>query len=113
MTNPIIGNEDNIFKFYPIIKKKHVLKIDKKIIFMGNSVFYENDNSDILKLQYAKKKILEDFTLIDDKNFWNKNLDLSNIDLIFNRISNLWVNLEDVGQRPHPIQILTQTIEEI
>ena len=85
MTNPIIGNEDNIFKFYPIIKKKHVLKIDKKIIFMGNSVFYENDNSDILKLQYAKKKILEDFTLIDDKNFWNKNLDLSNIDLIFNK----------------------------
>lgn len=79
--NKSIISKEKQFHIYPIIKKKKYFHKDRKIIFMGKFHFepkndhYFNQN----KLIEIKNKIINDFSLIDTKEFWEKHM--SNADL--------------------------------
>ncbi len=72
MSNPIISEEKKIFQIYPIISQKKNFFKKPKIIFMGKLYFKPDEfliKSNILILN--KKKFLNQFSLIDNKEFWH------------------------------------------
>jgi len=86
MHNPITYEEKKIFQIYPIILKKNFFYKNPKIIFMGK--FYFKPDKRILKASYLSKKkndFLNNFSLIDDKNFWHKSHENININQIFEK----------------------------
>ncbi len=73
MNNPVISKEQNLFQIYPIIKKKQNINKKIKIIFMGK-IFFQPGNSKLINSEVLKKnqkKIINDFSLIDNKTFWS------------------------------------------
>lgn len=74
MNNPIIEKEKRIFPFLPIIQKGNQIKKDRKIIFMGK-IFFQPKNNDLLsqeELNNCKSNLLNDFSLLDNLDFWRK-----------------------------------------
>ena len=74
MNNPIIKKEQKLFQIYPIIKKNYKINKKIKIIFMGK-IFFQSENSSFINskiLKKSQKKIMNDFSLIDKKNFWSE-----------------------------------------
>lgn len=74
MNNPIISQEKKIFQIFPLIKSNSCINKNPKIIFMGK-IYFEPKKNDILTLGYLKKqknKLLENFKLVDDLNFWSQ-----------------------------------------
>ena len=84
MSNPIIGAEKKIFQIYPVIYKKKNFYKKPKIIFMGKVFFKPNEILTKSKfLDLNKKNFLQNFGLIDDKNFWDDNFKNYNIEQVF------------------------------
>ena len=74
MNNPIIKKEKKIFPFLPIIQKGNHIKKDRKIIFMGK-IFFQPKNNNFLneeELNNCKDNLLNDFSLLDNQDFWSK-----------------------------------------
>jgi hypothetical protein len=75
MDNPIIEKEKKLFKFMPIIKIRNQIRKDRKIIFMGK-IFFQPGKDELLlsedELSSCKDELLNDFSLIDNLNFWKK-----------------------------------------
>ena len=68
--NPILKNK-NVLKIYPIINNAFNIKENLKLIFISKTT----TNKNILNLNFwlkFKEELLENFSLIDDINFWNK-----------------------------------------
>ena len=84
--NPIINEEQKIFQIYPLIISKKIFYKKPKIIFMGKIWYTPNENLvDKNFLYLNKEKILNQFNLLDDKNFWLKDEDNQQIELLFKR----------------------------
>ena len=74
MNNPVIKKEQNLFQVYPIIKRRQNINKEIKIIFMGN-ISFQPGNSKLISSEVLKqnqKKIIDNFSLIDNKNFWSQ-----------------------------------------
>tara|TARA_Y100000768_G_scaffold382844_1_gene363883 strand:- start:365 stop:1372 length:1008 start_codon:yes stop_codon:yes gene_type:complete len=74
MNNPIIEKEKKIFQILPIIPGGNQIKKNRKIIFMGK-IFFQPQNGDFLcqeELNDCKDILLNDFSLIDNLDFWKK-----------------------------------------
>ena len=74
MNNPIIEKEKRIFQILPIIQKGNQIKKDRKIIFMGK-IFFQPKNNDLLsqkELNSHKDNLLNNFSLLDNLDFWKK-----------------------------------------
>ena len=84
--NPIIKEEQKIFQIYPIINKKKIFYNKPKIIFMGKIWYIPNENLiDSNFLHLNKEKILNEFNLIDDKDFWSNDKNNQEIGLLYKR----------------------------
>jgi len=70
--HPLLKN-DKIFQIYPINIKKNKMNVDIKIIFMS-SIKLETNEEGSLFWKVHKEKILNNFTILDDKHFWQNNL---------------------------------------
>ena len=73
MTNPIFINNEKIFQIYPIISTKWNLKKNIKIIYMGKFYFYSEASEDKDKDDYILELLSNNYSEIDNKNFWLKN----------------------------------------
>ena len=74
MDNPIIDREKKLFKFMPIIHNRKQIRKDRKIIFMGK-IFFQPKENDLLskeELISCENDLLNDFSLIDNLDFWKK-----------------------------------------
>jgi hypothetical protein len=71
MTNPIFTNNEKIFQIYPIISSKWNLMKNIKIIYMGKFYFYNRDSED--KDDYILELLSNNYSEIDNKNFWLRN----------------------------------------
>lgn len=71
ISNPILKEDNRVFKIYPLNITKS--KIQKKIKLIYVSKTIEKNNKNISIWEKFKNQILNDFTLIDDINFWNTN----------------------------------------
>ena len=74
INNPIIEKEKKLFQIYPIIPSGNQIRNDRKIIFMGK-IFFQPQNGDLLsqeELSNCKDSLLNDFSLIDNLDFWKR-----------------------------------------
>ena len=74
MDNPIIDREKKIFRLMPIIHNRNQIRKDRKIIFMGK-IFFQPKENDLLskeELISCENDLLNDFSLIDNLDFWKK-----------------------------------------
>ena len=69
--NPFIENK-KIFQMYPINIKKTQIQDDLKIVYMSRIDINANTEEKNIWDKY-KIQLIEDFTLIDNSNFWEKN----------------------------------------
>ena len=74
--------EENIFQVYPINITISKINHNPKIIFIGGVNIDINDRQKIL-WEKCKKEVFNDFTILDKKSYWEKNLGESNIEYIF------------------------------
>ena len=74
--------EKNIFQIYPINIKYSKINSQSKIVFIGGAYININDQQKII-WEKCKKEVLNDFTILDKKKFWEKYLDNYNIEDIF------------------------------
>tara|TARA_Y100000590_G_scaffold114019_1_gene129912 strand:- start:59 stop:1036 length:978 start_codon:yes stop_codon:yes gene_type:complete len=74
--------EKNIFQIYPINLIQAKLNIDPKIIFVSSINIDTNDEQRKL-WNRQKDKILNDFTIIDKKSFWQNYLSKKNLEELF------------------------------
>ena len=79
--NPFI-QEENIFQIYPINIPYSKINDETKIIFIGGANIDINDEQKIL-WEKCKKEVLNNFTILDKKNFWKKYLGKNDIENIF------------------------------
>ena len=77
--NPFVQNK-KIFQMYPINIKKTQIQYDLKIIYMSRININTNTEEKNIWNKY-KDQLVEDFTLIDNNNFWEK-ISLNNNDEI-------------------------------
>ena len=75
--HPLLEN-NKIFQIYPINIKKNKMNDDIKIIFMS-SIKLETNEEESLFWKSHKEKILSNFTILDDKYFWQNNLANKNL----------------------------------
>ena len=74
MDNPIIDKEKKIFRLMPIIHNRNQIRKDRKIIFMGK-IFFQPKENDLLskeELISCENDLLNDFSLIDNLDFWKR-----------------------------------------
>ena len=74
MDNPIIDREKKIFRLMPIIHNRNQIRKDRKIIFMGK-IFFQPKENDLLskeELISCENDLLNDFSLIDNLDFWKR-----------------------------------------
>ena len=84
--NPIVKENQKIFQIYPIIFKKKFIYSRPKIIFMGKIWYTHDENLVSTKfLDLNKEKILENFSLIDQKNFWLNENDNEKNEILFKK----------------------------
>ena len=69
--NPFVQNK-KIFQMYPIKIKKTQIQDDLKIVYMSRIDINANTEEKNIWDKY-KIQLIEDFTLIDNSNFWEKN----------------------------------------
>lgn len=84
MTNPIFVSNEKIFQIYPIISSKWNLKKNIKIIYMGKFSFYSSGltGKNEEKEDYMLELLSNNYSEIDNKNFWLRNfLNLSEIEI--------------------------------
>lgn len=74
--------EKNIFQIYPINITNSKINNEPKIIFVSGINIDLNDQQKIL-WEKCKKEVLNDFTILDKKSFWEKYLSESNVENIF------------------------------
>tara|TARA_B100000989_G_scaffold297289_2_gene282633 strand:+ start:2003 stop:2995 length:993 start_codon:yes stop_codon:yes gene_type:complete len=74
--------ENNIFQIYPINAITSKINIRPKIIFIGG-INIDIDNQHKVLWAKCKKEVLNDFTILDKKNFWEEHLSESNIENIY------------------------------
>ena len=70
--NPTLIKKENYFNIYPLIDNFRSFKFFNKIIFMGK-IYFEPNKSSLFNdraLYQIKDDLLNDFTLIDNNNFW-------------------------------------------
>ena len=79
--NPFI-EEKNLFQIYPINIPYSQINYEPKIIFIGSANIEINNEQKIL-WEKCKKEVLNDFTILDKKNFWEKYLGENKIENIF------------------------------
>ena len=79
--NPFI-EEENIFQIYPINIPYSKINDEPKIIFIGGANIEINNEQKIL-WEKCKKEVLNDFTILDKKSFWEKYLGENKIENIF------------------------------
>ena len=79
--NPFI-TEKNIFQIYPMNIPYSKINHRPKIIFIGGANIDINYEQKIL-WEKCKKEVLDDFTNLDKKSFWEKYLGKNNIENIF------------------------------
>lgn len=86
IANPIINEQQKIFQIYPLIKKRKFFYKKPKIIFMGK-IWYTPDVNLIDEnfLYLNKEKILKEFNLIDNKNYWLNDKDNQQIGLLYKK----------------------------
>jgi hypothetical protein len=87
--NPFLQNK-KIFQMYPINIKKTKIQEDLKIVYMSRIDINTNTEEKNIWDKY-KDQLIEDFTLIDNSNFWEK-ISLDNKDEI--KIFNLYKKLK-------------------
>ena len=74
MDNPIIDREKKLFKFMPIIHNRKQIRKDRKIIFMGK-IFFQPKKNELLsqeELISCENDLLNDFSFIDNLDFWKR-----------------------------------------
>ena len=71
IANPVLKNNDQVFRIYPlnIIKSK----VQNKIQLIYASKTINKNNKNLLLWEKYKIQIMNNFTLIDDINFWDTN----------------------------------------
>lgn len=74
--NPFVQNK-KIFQIYPLNIKKTKIQDDLKIVYISKININTNTEEKKIWNKY-KDQLVEDFTLIDNNNFWNK-ISLNNI----------------------------------
>ena len=74
--------EKNIFQVYPLNITNSKINNEPKIIFVSGINIDLNDQQKIL-WEKCKKEVLNDFTILDKKEFWEKNLNENSIRDIF------------------------------
>ena len=87
--NPFVQNK-KVFQMYPINIKKTKIQEDLKIVYMSRIDINTNTEEKNIWDKY-KDQLIEDFTLIDNSNFWEK-ISLDNKDEI--KIFNLYKKLK-------------------
>jgi hypothetical protein len=70
ITNPILSSNEKVFQIYPIVKKLWKLKKNPKIIYMGKFFFFHSDKKN---KEHIYKSLVENYSEIDNKKFWQKN----------------------------------------
>ena len=75
--HPLLEN-NKIFQIYPINIKKNKINKDIKIIFMS-SIKLERNEEESSFWETHKENILSNFTILDDKYFWQNNLTNKNL----------------------------------
>ena len=79
--NPFI-EEKNIFQIYPINIQFSKINDKPKIIFIGGANINLNNQQEILWAKY-KDEVLNDFTILDKKKFWEKISSKNSVEEIF------------------------------
>ena len=74
--------EKNILQIYPLNINYSKINDQPKIIFVGGASIDINDQQKVL-WEKCKKEVLNDFTILDKKEFWEKNLNENSIRDIF------------------------------
>ncbi len=77
--NPFKG-EKNIFQIYPINIIPSKISVRPKIVFIGGIII---DDQHKTLWEECKKEIFNDFTILDNKDFWKNHLSKNNIENIF------------------------------
>ena len=71
IANPVLKNNDQVFRVYPLNINKSKIKNKTKLIYVSKTINKSNKN--ILIWEKFKIQIMNNFTLIDDINFWKTN----------------------------------------
>ena len=79
--NPL-KEEKNIFQIYPINTITSKINVIPKIIFIGG-INIDIDNQHKILWEKCKEEVLNDFTILDKKKFWEKHLNETNFEDIF------------------------------
>lgn len=81
ISNPVLYNEKKFFQIYPIIKKITKMNKNPKIIFMGKFSYAPKRNSilDTKNLNSKKNLLLDNFKLVDDNKYWDRNIFSNNM----------------------------------
>jgi len=71
IANPVLKNNDQVFRIYPLNITKS--KVQNKIQLIYASKTINKNSKNLLLWEKYKIQIMNNFTLIDDINFWKKN----------------------------------------
>ncbi len=74
--------EKNIFQIYPININYSKINNQAKIVFIGGANIEINNHNRVL-WEECKKEVLNDFSILDKKKFWEKFLNINKIEDIF------------------------------
>ena len=75
IANPVLKNNDQVFRIYPLNINKSKIKNKTKLIYISKTINKSNKN--ILIWEKFKIQIMNNFTLIDDINFWKTNFSVN------------------------------------
>lgn len=78
INNPLLVENNKVFKLYPINIKKSKINESLKIIYISKTLNKNNDNFKIWN--EFKNKLISDFSLIDNINFWNENFNENSLE---------------------------------
>tara|TARA_B100000700_G_C15017677_1_gene844137 strand:+ start:505 stop:1491 length:987 start_codon:yes stop_codon:yes gene_type:complete len=71
IANPVLKNNDQVFRIYPLNIIKAKIRTNTKLIYASKTINKSNKNKFVW--ENFKNQIINDFTLIDDINFWKNN----------------------------------------
>ena len=74
--------EKNIFQIYPININYSKINNQAKIVFIGGANIEINNHNQVL-WEECKREVLNDFSILDKKKFWEKFLNINKIEDIF------------------------------
>jgi len=71
IANPVLKNNDQVFRIYPLDITRSKIQNEPHLIYASKTINKNNKNLSIW--EKFKVQIMNNFTLLDDNNFWNSN----------------------------------------